>query len=103
MTHEESWNAFIDELRAYVLEHHHFPNKHTNLLSRVKYVRKKIKDGTLENRKKEMFLEVANMRDLEEHTGGRKKKEKDKNETRQTIIRRNSQEGGREPSASHEL
>ena len=48
-----------------------------------------------------MFLEVANMRDLEEHTGGRKKK--DKNETRQTIIRRNSQEGGREPSASHEL
>lgn len=48
MTHEESWNAFIEELRAYVLEHHHFPNKHTNLLSRVKYTRKKINDGTLE-------------------------------------------------------
>ena len=39
MTHEESWNAFIDELRTYVQEHHHFPNKHTNLLSRVKYGR----------------------------------------------------------------
>lgn len=63
MTHEESWNTFIDELRTYVLEHHHgslrqalgklklttgFPNKHTNLLSKVKYTRKKINDGTLE-------------------------------------------------------
>ena len=49
MTHEESWNTFIDELRAYVQEHHHFPNKHTNLLSKVKYTRKKINDGTLED------------------------------------------------------
>lgn len=56
MTHEESWNIFIEELRAYVLEHHHgfdqlttgFLNNHTNLLSRVKYTRKKINDGTLE-------------------------------------------------------
>lgn len=48
MTHEESWNAFIDELRAYVQEFRHFPNKHTRLLSRVKYTRKKINDGTLE-------------------------------------------------------
>ena len=48
MTHEESWNAFIDELRTYVQEHHHFPNKHTNLLSKVKYTRRKINDGTLE-------------------------------------------------------
>ena len=73
MTHSESWNAFIDELRAYVLEHHHFPNKHTNLLSKVKYTRKKINDGTLEEWKKEQFLEVANMRDMEEHTGGKRK------------------------------
>lgn len=57
MTHEESWHAFIEELRDYVQVHHHgfdqlttgFPNKHTNLLSRVKYTRKKINDGTLEN------------------------------------------------------
>lgn len=53
MTHSESWNAFIDELRTCVREHHHFPNKHTNLLSKVKYVRKKINDGTLEEWKKE--------------------------------------------------
>lgn len=62
MTHEENWNAFIDELRAYVQEFRHFPNKHTRLLSRVKYTRKKINDGTLEEWKKEQFLEVANMR-----------------------------------------
>ena len=79
MTHSESWNTFIDELRAYVQEHHHgslrqalgklklttgFPNKHTRLLSKVKYTRKKINDGTLEEWKKEQFLEVANMRNL---------------------------------------
>ena len=69
MTHEESWKAFIEELRDYVQVHHHFPNKHTNLLSRVKYVRKKINEGTLEDWKKEQFLEVANMRDMMEHTG----------------------------------
>ena len=72
MTREESWNTFIDELRTYVQEHHHFPNKHTRLLSKVKYTRKKINDGTLEDWKKEQFLEVANMRDMEEHCGGRK-------------------------------
>lgn len=59
MTHEESWNIFIDELRAYVLEHHHFPNKHTRLLSRVKYTRKKINAGTLGECKLEQFLEVT--------------------------------------------
>ena len=62
MTHSESWNTFIDELRTYVQEHHHSPNKHTRLLSRVKYTRKKINDGSLEEWKKEQFLEVADMR-----------------------------------------
>ena len=71
MNHSESWQAFIDELRTYVQEHHHFPNKHTRLLSRVKYTRRKINDGTLEEWKKEQFLEVANMRDMEEHCGGK--------------------------------
>ena len=39
----------------------------------VKYTRKKINDGTLEDWKKEQFLEVAGMRDMEEHTGGKRK------------------------------
>ena len=73
MTREESWSTFIDELRAYVQVHHHFPGKHTRLLYRVKYTRKKINDGTLEEWKKKQFLEVANMRDMDEHTGGRRR------------------------------
>ena len=36
----------------------------------MKYVRKKIDDGSLESWKKDQFLEVANMRDMEEHCGG---------------------------------
>ena len=71
MTHKESWDQNFELLKAYIEEHYHFPNKHTNLLSRVKYTRKKINDGTLEDWKKEQFLKVANMRDMEEHTGGR--------------------------------
>lgn len=74
MTNEQRWNLFIGELRAYVEEHKHFPNKHTNLLSRVKYTRKKINEGTLEEWKRVMFEEIAEMRDLSIHTGGRKPK-----------------------------
>lgn len=74
MTNEERWNAFIRELREYVEVHHLFPPKHTNLLSRVKYTRKKIKDGTLEDWKREMFEEIEQMRDLSIHCGGRRKK-----------------------------
>lgn len=74
MTNDERWHIFIEELRAYVMGHHHFPNKHTNLLSRVKYTRKKINDGTLEEWKRGMFEEIAGMRNLTIHTGGRKKK-----------------------------
>lgn len=72
MTNDERWHIFIEELRAYVMEHHHFPNKHTNLLSRVKYTRKKINEGRLEEWKRGMFEEIAEMRDLTIHTGGRK-------------------------------
>lgn len=72
---DENFIAFCDELRAYVEEYHYLPNKHTNLLSRVKYTRKKINEGKLEDWKREMFEEIAGMRDLTIHTGGRKKKD----------------------------
>ncbi len=58
-----------------VKKHHHFLSMHTNLISRVKYTRKKINEGKLENWKREMFEEIAEMRDLSIHTGGRKRKE----------------------------
>lgn len=66
--------AFCEELRVYVKEHHLFPDKHTRLRHKVKYTRKKIKEGTHEEWKRVKFEEIAEMRDLSIHTGGRKKK-----------------------------
>ena len=70
-----SFIAFCDELRAYVEEHKLFPQKHSRLSHKIKYTRKKINEGTLEDWKREMFEEISNSRDLTIHTGGRKKKE----------------------------
>ena len=72
-TGDQNFIAFCDELRAYVEVHKHLPNKHTNLLSRIKYTRKKINEGILEDWKLKMFTEIADMRAMDEHTGGRKK------------------------------
>ena len=43
------------------------------MLSRIKYVRKKIKAGTLEDWKREMFEEIEQTRDLTIHTGERRR------------------------------
>ena len=53
---------FCEELKAYVEEHGHFPPKHTKLLHKVKYTRKKINQGVLEDWKKERFLAIADSR-----------------------------------------
>lgn len=71
---DEKFIAFCDELRVYVQEHHLFPAKHSTALNKIKYIRRKINEGTLEEWKKKMFLEIAEMRDLTQHTGGRRKK-----------------------------
>ena len=68
---DENFIAFCDELRAYVEEHRLFPQKHSRLSYKIKYTRKKINDGTLEEWKRVMFEEIANARDLSIHTGGR--------------------------------
>lgn len=70
---EQNFIAFCDELREYVKEHHLFPQKHSRLSHKIKYTRKKINDGTLEDWKRVMFKEIAKMRDLSIHTGGRRK------------------------------
>ena len=70
---DDNFVAFCDELRVYVEEHHWFPQKHSILSHKIKYTRKKIKAGTLEDWKREMFEEIENSRDLSTHTGGRKK------------------------------
>ena len=71
---DQNFIAFCDELRAYVLENRHFPNKHTRLLNKIKFVRCKINQDMLEEWKLKMFLDIAEMRDMEGHTGGGKQK-----------------------------
>ena len=74
---ESNWYQNYDALKAYILERGHLPDKHVvenrALLSWAKYQRKKIKEGTLENEKRELFESLLAIRS-NEHTGGRRKK-----------------------------
>lgn len=74
MTNEERWDAFINELRAYIEEHHLCPPKHTALRNQVVYFRRKMRDGLLPADKAEELERVLSMRDLSIHTGGRRRK-----------------------------
>lgn len=71
------WMENYEELKAYILQRGHLPDKHVMenraLLSWAKYQRKKIKEGTLDNEKRELFESLLATRSTE-HTGGRKKK-----------------------------
>lgn len=73
MTNEERWELFITELKAYIEKHHHCPNKHCTLYNAQKYHRRKMKEGTLPLDKAMALEEILNLRDLSEHTGGRRK------------------------------
>lgn len=75
MTHEKRWEEFIIALRAYIEEHHHCANKHTELYNKTRYYRRRMKDGQLSPDKAKMLEEILSMRDLSEHTGGRRKRE----------------------------
>ena len=70
---DQNFIAFCNELRQYVEEHHLFPQKHSRLSHKVKYTRKKIKEGKLEDEKVKEFEGVMSLRRMDEHTGGRKK------------------------------
>lgn len=74
---ESNWYQNYKALKAYILEQGHLPDKHVvenlALFSWSKYQRKKIKEGTLDNEKREMFESLLATRSTE-HTGGRKKK-----------------------------
>lgn len=73
MTNEERWATFINELRKYIEEHHLGPSKHTDLYNQCRYFRRKMKEGALTETKAIELEEVLGMRDLNLHTGGRKK------------------------------
>lgn len=77
---DEKWMENYEALKTYINEHHHLPPKDAPLgakylLNWCKYVRKTIKEGTCDEWKKEMFESLMAERHLDEHTGGRKKKE----------------------------
>ena len=68
-----NWYQNYEALKAYILERGHLPDKHVvenrALLSWAKYQRKKIKEGTLDNEKRELFEALLASRSTE-HTGG---------------------------------
>lgn len=71
---DEKWMANYEAIKAYVAETCHFPDKHSVGNNWVRYQRKCIKAGTLEDWKRELFEELAASRS-NSHTGGRKKKQ----------------------------
>lgn len=73
---DSNWFQHYEALKAYIQERGHLPDKHVvanrSLLSWAKYQRKKIKEGTLDKEKREMFESLLATRSTE-HTGGRRK------------------------------
>lgn len=74
---DDKWMVNYEALKAYIAEYGHLPDKHKiesrALLSWVKYQRKKIKEGSLDEEKRVMFEALLATRS-NEHTGGRRKK-----------------------------
>ena len=74
---DSNWYRNYDALKSYILQRGHLPDKHVvenrALLSWAKYQRKKIKEGTLDEEKLELFESLLASRSTE-HTGGRRKK-----------------------------
>ena len=76
MKNDERWMVNYEVLKTYIEDHGHLPDKHKiesrGLLSWAKYQRKKIKEGTLDAEKRELFESLLASRS-NEHTGGRRK------------------------------
>ena len=74
---DAKWHQNYEALKVYILQRGHLPDKHVvenhALLSWAKYQRKKIKDGTMDAEKLELFESLLATRS-NEHTGGRRKK-----------------------------
>lgn len=74
---DENWLTNYEVLRVYILKRGHLPDKHVvenrALLSWAKYQRKKIREGSLDDEKQELFETLLATRS-NEHTGGRRKK-----------------------------
>lgn len=77
MTNEERWDAFIEELQAYIEQHRLGPSKHTLLFNQCRYFKRKLREGALDEDRAKVLESILNMRNLSIHTGGRKKKTED--------------------------
>ena len=64
MNNNERWNIFIEELRAYIEEHHHCPNKHCTLYNAQKYYRRKMREGLLSEEQSRILREILALRVL---------------------------------------
>ena len=75
---EIKWMENYEALKAYIIERGHLPDKHVvenrALLLLAKYQRKKIKEGTLDEEKRELFESLLATRSNEHTGGGRRKK-----------------------------
>lgn len=76
---DENWLANYDALKVYIDEHYHIPPQNAPLgakylLNFSKYVRRTIKEGTCDEWKRDLFEALMNERHLDEHTGGRRRK-----------------------------
>ena len=73
---DAKWYQNYEALKVYILQRGHLPDKHVvenrALPSWAKYQRKKIKEGTLEDEKREMFETLLATRSTEPY---RRKKE----------------------------
>ena len=76
---DSNWYRNYDALKAYILQRGYLPDKHVvenrALLSWAKYQRKKIKEGTLDEEKRELFESLLATRSTEHIVGRRKKTE----------------------------
>ena len=74
---DSNWYQNYEALKAYIQERGHLPDKHVvenrALLSWAKYQRKKIKEGTQDDKKRELFESLLATRSTE-HAGGKRKK-----------------------------
>lgn len=78
LSNQERWELFINELNAYIEEHHLGPSKHTTLYNQCWYFKRSFDKAQeplspkMAERKRQLD-EVLSMRDLSIHTGGRRK------------------------------
>lgn len=75
-----NWLRNYEALKAYIGEHHHLPSKDSGmnakyLLNWVKYQRKRMKAGLMNDEQRVMLESLLDSRSTE-HTGGRKKSPK---------------------------